>query len=87
MQRTKSFLAWFFLSSALLVSLSVAAEQAAPDQNCVIKGNISYRTGEKIYHLPGQKYYNATVISREHGERWFCSESAAKNAGWRKAKV
>lgn len=53
---------------------------------CDIKGNIS-SSGEKIYHVPGQRFYNATVITLSKGERWFCSESAAVAAGWRKAKV
>src|SRR5262245_54283724 len=39
---------------------------------CVIKGNISLKTGERIYHLPGQRYYGKTKISPEKGERWFC---------------
>lgn len=30
-------------------------ETRPPD--CYIKGNISLRTGERIYHLPGQQYY------------------------------
>ena len=52
---------------------------------CNIKGNISYNTGEKIYHVPGQKYYNATQINTSYGERWFCSEDEAKAAGWRRS--
>lgn len=63
---------------------AVSAPQAAG--NCEIKGNISAR-GEKIYHLPGQKYYNATRISESKGERWFCSEAEAQAAGWRRSKV
>ncbi|MEQ6247327.1 thermonuclease family protein [Sulfitobacter sp. HNIBRBA3233] len=59
--------------------------QAAQPQDCVIKGNIG-RSGERIYHRPGQKYYDATRISRSRGERWFCSEGAAQAAGWRAAR-
>jgi hypothetical protein len=54
---------------------------------CDIKGNISYLTGEHIYHVPGQKYYSLTTINRWRGERWFCSEGAAVAAGWRKSKI
>lgn len=54
--------------------------------DCNIKGNISISTGEKIYHVPGQEYYEDTVISPEYGERWFCSEEEAMAAGWRKSK-
>lgn len=52
---------------------------------CNIKGNISDK-GERIYHVPGQSYYDKTRISAGRGERWFCSEEEARSAGWRKAK-
>lgn len=54
--------------------------------SCNIKGNIS-ATGERIYHLPGQRYYSQTIISGIYGERYFCSEAEARRAGWRRAKV
>lgn len=57
-----------------------------PETGCVIKGNIS-SSGEKIYHMPEQRYYNKTVISENKGERWFCSEEEAVKAGWRKSKI
>ena len=53
---------------------------------CVIKGNISSK-GERIYHVPGGRYYDATVIDTAKGERWFCSEAEAVAAGWRKSKL
>ena len=52
---------------------------------CDIKGNVSYNTGEKIYHLVGQEYYSETEIDPYYGERWFCTESEAKANGWRKS--
>jgi hypothetical protein len=55
-------------------------------QECNIKGNVSTK-GERIYHVPGQKYYNDTRIQASHGERWFCSEEEARAAGWRRSKV
>ncbi|MGR9204097.1 sunset domain-containing protein [Rhizobium leguminosarum] len=54
-------------------------------QSCRIKGNISINTGERIFHVPGQKYYAQTKISPKYGERWFCSEFEAWAAGWRKS--
>ncbi|WP_151610875.1 succinoglycan biosynthesis protein exoi [Sinorhizobium alkalisoli] len=54
---------------------------------CNIKGNISIDTGERIFHVPGQRYYSSTKISPQYGERWFCSEFEAWAAGWRKSKV
>ena len=66
-----------------------AAEWLAPGSasaNCDIKGNISIETRERIYHVPGQRYYEQTRISPEYGERWFCSEEEARAAGWRKSR-
>lgn len=56
------------------------AKEASPD-GCPIKGNIS-RNG-KIYHPPWSPWYNRTRISLSKGERWFCDEAEAVNAGWR----
>jgi hypothetical protein len=50
------------------------------------QGNIS-SSGERIYHVPGQRYYDKTQINEGKGERWFCTEQEAVGAGWRKAKV
>ncbi|MBE9182753.1 cold shock domain-containing protein [Oculatella sp. LEGE 06141] len=52
---------------------------------CVIKGNISIATGNKLYHLPGMEDYESTVITSSAGERWFCTESEAIANGWRRA--
>ena len=65
----------------------VAAEFGPPLVGCSVKGNISFETGERIYHVPGQTYYSATRIDWLNGERWFCSEKAARAAGWRKARL
>lgn len=53
-----------------------------PDPACPIKGNINGR-GERIFHSPGQRDYEATVIDIGAGERWFCSAQDAQEAGWR----
>ncbi|MEQ8354646.1 MAG: thermonuclease family protein [Kiloniellaceae bacterium] len=62
-----------------------AQERTQEKSNCNIKGNISYNTGERIYHLPGGEYYSRTKISPSKGERWFCSEAEARAAGWRRS--
>jgi len=62
-------------------------QPSQPQASCVIKGNISYNTGEKIHHVPGGDYYDQTVIDTSNGERWFCTEAEAVAAGWRKSKV
>jgi micrococcal nuclease len=61
---------------------------AAPGDpgTCLIKGNIA-SDGERIYHLPGQRYYDVTIVSEAKGERWFCTEQEARDAGWRPAEV
>jgi hypothetical protein len=58
----------------------------ASSGSCDIKGNIS-ESGERIYHLPNNRYYDVTGIDESRGERWFCSEAEARAAGWRPAKV
>ena len=52
---------------------------------CNIKGNISHNSGKRLYHIPGDPDYANTRISAARGERWFCSEAAARAAGWRRA--
>lgn len=52
---------------------------------CVIKGNISAK-GERIYHMPGQRYHSVTKISPAKGEAFFCTEAEARAAGFRAAK-
>ena len=45
-----------------------------------IKGNINSR-GEKIYHVPGSRYYDRTIA-----EVWFCTAQEAEAAGFRAPK-
>lgn len=59
--------------------------RAVYDPSCNIKGNISIGSGERIFHVPGQEHYNETIIRMQYGERWFCTEEEAREAGWRKA--
>lgn len=56
-----------------------------PSEECSIKGNIS-SSGEKIYHVEGCSSYNVTKIDEARGEKYFCTENEAVEAGWRKAK-
>lgn len=58
------------------------AVAAAPD-GCPIKGNISARSGERIYHTPWSPNFAGTKIDESAGERWFCDEAEALAAGWR----
>lgn len=62
-----------------------AISASLPGSGCDIKGNISINSGARIYHMPGQEDYEATIIRPKYGERWFCSEAEARKAGWRRA--
>ena len=55
------------------------------EAGCDIKGNISSKNA-KLFHLPGSLFYDAVKIDEAKGERWFCSEEEAREAGWEKAK-
>ena len=66
------------LAALGLAMLALPPGHARP---CLIKGNINSR-GERIYHVPGSKWYARTRINKP-GERWFCTEEEAIAAGWR----
>ena len=56
-----------------------------PSPGCLIKGNVN-TAGARIYHLPGTSGYQATHIDQARGERWFCDEREAQQAGFRRAR-
>lgn len=55
------------------------------NRRCDVKGNIS-KSGKRIYHVPGGRYYDRTRINTSRGERWFCTETEARAAGWRRSR-
>lgn len=64
-----------------------AREQAAapgPDQGCVIAGIVA-NSGARLYSGPLDPDYVARTGGAETVERWFCSEEAARAAGWRRS--
>ncbi|WP_253203578.1 phospholipase D-like domain-containing protein [Methylosinus sp. KRF6] len=63
-----------------------ASTNAPAPASCAIKGNIS-RKGERIFHKPGEPFYDRVKIDQSAGERWFCSEQEAVAAGWRHGRV
>jgi hypothetical protein len=76
------------VDSRVLERSALTSQAAEPSGGaCDIKGNISVRSGERIYHVPGQEYYDRTRIDTGKGERYFCSEAEARAAGWRRSKV
>ena len=52
---------------------------------CLIKGDIA-RRNTRVYHVPGGRHYARTRIDPAHGERWFCSETEARAAGWQRSR-
>jgi endonuclease YncB( thermonuclease family) len=68
-----------------VAGVTPATANSTSQPGCTIKGNIS-SSGQRIFHTPGQQHYSQTVISEAKGERWFCSEAEAAQAGWRAAR-
>lgn len=56
------------------------------NSSCIIKANIT-ENNAPTYHLPNCKAYNLTKVQLHHGDRWFCTEKEAREAGFRKAKT
>ena len=44
-------------------------------------------SGETVYHTPDSPWYSRTEIDTDAGERWFCTEREAQEAGWRAPKA
>ncbi|HIE71441.1 MAG TPA: thermonuclease family protein, partial [Planctomycetes bacterium] len=55
------------------------ASEAAPD-GCPIKGNVDH--GKRVYLLPWSRGYERAKVIKSLGERWFCSEAEAREAGF-----
>lgn len=73
-------------SSNTKVSPEPPAKLEATYGGYYIKGNIN-ASGEKIYHMPGQMYYDILRVSLRHGGKNFRTEDEAIRAGFRKSKV
>jgi len=56
---------------------------------CLIKGNIDKNkyTDNKKYYFPGCAQYQFTIVEKDLGEDWFCSEDEAVAAGFVKSKT
>ena len=57
------------------------------DPKCNIKGNIDPQGKIKRYYYPGCAQYNYTLLEKDLGEQWFCTEKEAQAAGWTKAET
>jgi len=59
-----------------------------PDNpKCIIKGNIDDNSTRRNYYLPDCAQYKFTIVEKDMGEGWFCSEAEARKAGFTKAKT
>lgn len=59
-----------------------------PDkENCVIKGNIDDNSMRRNYYLSTCAQYKFTIVEKDMGENWFCTEAEARKAGFTKAKT
>jgi len=58
-----------------------------PDNlKCNIKGNVDKNSDRRNYYYPGCPQYDFTIIEKDIGENWFCTEKEAIAAGFTKAK-
>lgn len=54
---------------------------------CVIKGNLNKDTGRKVYYYPGCAQYEFSVVEKDLGGNWFCTEKEAQKAGFVKVET
>ena len=59
------------------------AKRASPD-GCPIKGSV--RGGRRLYLVPWARGYDQARVTPSRGERWFCSEAEAREAGFKSAE-
>jgi len=55
------------------------------DPDCLIKGNISLKAYGKTYFTPDCYNYDQVKIKFDEGEKYFCTEREAVEAGFRRA--
>lgn len=88
---------WHWIQPEVLVELPTITPQVLPNETgddfpeilpaepCdVVKGNIS-SDGRRLYHTENSPNFDQVKIDESKGERWFCSEQEALDAGWVKA--
>lgn len=65
---------------------SLCLSEKPEKENCLIKGNIDRNSNQKTYHFPGCSEYERTMVEKDLGEAWFCTEKEAQKAGFEKAQ-
>lgn len=72
-------------SEAKSLKKGIWGSKCNPDTECNIKGNYRQSDNTKIYHLPDCYNYAKIEIDLNHSDRWFCSETEALKAGFKKS--
>lgn len=49
---------------------------------CTIKGNVRKVGNRRVYHMPDSRNYEKMRMNPKRGDRWFCSEQEARDAGF-----
>lgn len=60
--------------------------ETPPNSKCLIKGNVEKHSKTKSYYFPGCANYQITIVEKDLGEDWFCTEEEAQAAGFVKSK-
>lgn len=68
-------------------SLGIFSSKCRQTQNpdkpkCNIKGNIDKNSDRRNYYFPGSAQYDFTIVEKDTGEDWFCTEKEAQKAGF-----
>lgn len=70
-------------SNKIGIYSKACTDEAPPISKCNIKGNHDLDRNEYLYLMPECPYYNAVIVRRFEGDRWFCSVSDAQKAGFK----
>ena len=63
-------------------------QKVNPDNpKCNLKGNYDADSNRNIYYFPGCAQYEFTIVEKDEGEKWFCSEKEALAAGYLRSKT
>lgn len=75
----------FAFENKIGIFSSMCRQEEPEDPKCIIKGNIRRENNKKYYFFPGCSEYQRTIIEKDIGESWFCTEKEAREAGFVKA--
>lgn len=65
---------------------SLCRKEEPEKSTCLIKGNVEKRSNTKSYYFLGCANYQQTIIEKDLGESWFCTEREAEAAGFTKSQ-